>query len=150
MIQDDDKIVLTNTLDDAFLNEGILLAMGFKYKGTYNDTYNTRAYTYEKEHIGRLEVFIQDLKCYAFKNNLVPETDVVVVSSITHPINDNPNVNTRIDQRYMLRVRDLKELIEFRRLTAKIYNLQHQAEDMLRHGHLRTRRDLELDVSGYN
>lgn len=148
MIQDSDTQVVRDTIDDAFLNEDILLSMGFKFRGTYNDMYNTRAYTYEKEHIGRLEVFIQDLKCYTIKNNLVPETDVVVVSNVDHPTN-NDSTTSRIDQRYMLRVRDLKELIAFRRLTAKIANLQHQAEDMLRHGLLRTRRDLELDVSGY-
>lgn len=148
MIQDDDKRVLDTTLDDAFLNEDILVAMGFKFRGAYNDAYNTRAYTYEREHLGRFEVFVQDLKRYKIVNNIVPGTDIVVVSNITHPVNNDPNVNEQIDKCYLLRVRDLKKLIEFRRLTAKIADLQHQAEDMLKDDSFRTLRDLELDISG--
>ena len=42
MIQNSDTQAVNNTIDDVFLNEDILIAMGFKYKGTYNDwTYNT-------------------------------------------------------------------------------------------------------------
>ena len=149
MIQDEDKKVIENTIDDAFLNEEILLSMGFKFAGSYNDWMGTKVYTYEKEHLGCFEVFIQNINALKLRNNIVPETDIVVVSNVTHPITNDPNVNQRIETRYMLQVRDLKELIKFRRLMAKIHNLQHQAEDMLRDGNISTLRDLEFRVSGF-
>lgn len=149
MIQDSDTQVVNNTIDDAFLNEDILIAMGFEYKGTYNDMFNTntRVYTYEDEYIGKLEVSVQDLKCYKMVNNLVPEASIVVISNVDCYINNNPTT-LKVDQRYMLRVRDLKELIVLRRLTTEIANLQHQVKVMLSHGYLRTLRELKIDVSG--
>ena len=148
MIQNSDTQVVRDVIDDAFLNEDILIAMGFKFRDAYNDMFNTRVYTYEDEHIGKFKVSVQDLKCYKMVNNLVPETDIVVVSNVNHPIDNNPTTSW-MDQRYMLRVRDLKELILLRRLITKITNLQHQAKDILSNGHLRTLRDLEIDVSGH-
>ena len=155
MIQDSDTQAVNSTIDDAFLNEDILIAMGFKYKGTYNDyTYNThtahRTFTYVKEDLGHFDVQIQQISSYGVTNNTVPETDIVVVSSVTHPVNHDPIVNEKIEKCYLLRVRDLKKLIEFRRLTTKIAALQYQAEDMLRNGSIcTTLRELEIDVSGF-
>lgn len=147
MIQDDDKIVTIDTLNDVPITRESLISLGFKPAGVRDDVYRSELFEYKNNSLGRCQLVVSPISAYPYENNIFPKDGLVVCTTIRRPT-PTTDGSPREFNRYMLTYKDMLNFIEYKRKSVKICKLTYEVNEIIDNS-LSSLREFEQRVKGF-
>ena len=147
MIQDDDKIVSQDTLNDVPITRESLISLGFKPTGVKDNEYGTEMFEYKNNSLGRCQLAVNRIDAYPYENNIFPKDGLVVCTTIRRPT-PSTDGSPREFNRYMLTYQDMLKFMEYKRKSVKICMLTYEVNEII-DNNLPSLREFEQRIKGF-